>query len=108
MITVGNFVVTTWEIIVFFNVLLFLLFGFDKLMAKKKKSRIPEIVLLLLSLFFGGIGAMFGMLVFNHKTSKMHFRLLVPLCAVLNYYFFRDSFFVLRQCLEFLLGIIPK
>ncbi len=108
MITIGDFIITTWEIIVFLNVLLFLLFGFDKLLAKKKKSRIPEIILLLLSLFFGGIGAMFGMLVFNHKTSKLLFRFLVPLSAVLNYYFFRDSFYLLRQSLEFLLEIIPQ
>ena len=32
----------------------------------------------------GGIGAMFGMVLFNHKTSKTKFRLLVPLYAVLS------------------------
>ena len=108
MMTFGKFVITAWEIILFFNIAVFLIFGYDKIMAKKKKTRIPEIVLLLLSLFFGGIGAMFGMLVFNHKTSKFLFRFFVPLCALLNYYLFRDSFYLLRQSLEFLLGIIPK
>ena len=108
MITVGNFVITAREIMVFLNIATFLLFGFDKLMAKNKKGRVPELVLLLLSLFFGGIGAMFGMLVFNHKTSKIRFRFFVPLCALLNYYLFRDSFYLLRESLEFLLGVIPK
>ncbi len=108
MIKIGQIVITAWELMVFLNAATFLLFGFDKLMAKKKKFRIPELVLLLLSLFFGGIGALFGMIIFNHKTSKFLFRFLVPVSAVLNYYMFKDSFYLLRQCLEFMLGAIPK
>ena len=37
---------------------------------------------------FGGIGAMFGMVVFNHKTSKIKFRILIPIIAILNYLLF--------------------
>ncbi len=104
----GNIVITPWHITVFLNVLVFFLFGIDKIKAKKKSFRIPEFVLLLLSLFFGGIGALLGMVVFNHKTSKKLFRFFVPACAVLNYYFFKDSFALLKQLLKFLLGLISK
>ena len=105
---IGTFVISAWEIMLFLNILTFLLFGFDKLMAKNKKSRVPEVVLLLMSLFYGGIGAMFGMILFNHKTSKIAFRFLVPVFALVNYYMFRDSFYLFRECLEFLLGLIPS
>ncbi len=52
------------------NILTFLLFGYDKLQAKQGGWRIPERVLLGLSLFGGGIGALAGMQVFRHKTRK--------------------------------------
>ena len=108
MITIGNTVITAHEIVMFLNILLFLLFGLDKLMSKKKKLRIPELLLLIMSLFFGGIGALFGMVVFNHKTSKLLFRILVPVSAIVNFYLFRDSFYLFRQFLVFCLGIIPQ
>ena len=52
------------------NFISFLLFGYDKFQAKRGGWRIPERVLLGLSLFGGGIGALSGMLVFRHKTRK--------------------------------------
>jgi uncharacterized membrane protein YsdA (DUF1294 family) len=48
----------------------FLLFGYDKFQAKRNGWRIPERVLLGLTLFGGGIGGLAGMLVFRHKTRK--------------------------------------
>ena len=52
------------------NFLNFLLFGYDKFQAKREGWRIPEKVLLGLSLFGGGLGGLAGMLVFRHKTRK--------------------------------------
>ena len=52
------------------NMINFLLFGYDKLQAKRGGWRIPEKVLLGLSLVGGGIGGLAGMLVFRHKTRK--------------------------------------
>jgi len=52
------------------NFLNFLLFGYDKFQAKRGGWRIPEKVLLGLSLFGGGLGGLAGMLVFRHKTRK--------------------------------------
>ena len=55
------------------NVINFLLFGYDKFQAKKGGWRIPERLLLSLSLLGGGIGGLAGMLVFRHKTRKTYF-----------------------------------
>lgn len=52
------------------NFINFLLFGYDKFQAKRGGWRIPEKILLSLSLFGGGIGGLAGMLVFRHKTRK--------------------------------------
>ena len=65
------------------NAAVFLIYGLDKLKAVKKRRRIKESTLLMLAFFLGGVGAMFGMIVFNHKTSKPRFRYLVPIAAAL-------------------------
>jgi len=46
--------------------------------------RISESALVLLAFLLGGAGAMFGMILFNHKTSKPKFRFLVPLAIIVN------------------------
>lgn len=61
------------------NILTFLLFGIDKLKAKLNKWRIPEKILILFCLLGGAFGGISGMLVFNHKTRKPKFYILVPL-----------------------------
>ena len=99
----------TMELIVLtLNIFTFLLFGLDKINAKKKTFRIPEAILLLLALFFGGAGAILGMVVFNHKTSKMSFRIIVPLSVLINYLFYNDSFRLLKQTLTYVMQIIPE
>lgn len=67
------------------NVLVFLIYGWDKLCAKKHWRRIPESVLLGFAFLMGAFGAMFGMVIWNHKTSKAKFRFLVPLFIVLQF-----------------------
>lgn len=66
------------------NVLVFLIYGWDKLMAKRNGWRVPEFWLLLISLLAGGIGGIFGMVIFRHKTNKWRFRLIVPLSLLLT------------------------
>ena len=61
----------------------FAAFGTDKILAIKKKRRISEKTLILLSAFLGGIGGMLGMIVFHHKTRKPGFKL-VYLFALLQ------------------------
>lgn len=71
-------------IIVVWNIITALLYGIDKHCARKKKWRISERCLIFVAFFFGNIGAMLGMILFNHKTSKTKFRILVPLSFVVD------------------------
>ncbi len=66
------------------NIAVMLIFGIDKFLARRGKRRISEKNLLFLTFLLGGFGTMFGMIVFNHKTSKRKFRFFVPVAAVLN------------------------
>lgn len=66
------------------NAFVYLLYGLDKWKAKRGAWRIPEFWLILPAFFMGSLGALFGMIHFNHKTKKMKFRLLVPLAFVVN------------------------
>ncbi len=71
-------------IILIWNVIVMLVYGIDKLLAKMGKRRVSEDALLLCAFLLGGCGAMFGMVLFNHKTSKMKFRILVPLTVIIS------------------------
>lgn len=65
------------------NAAVFLIYGIDKYKAKKGLRRISERALVTAALFFGGAGALCGMVVFNHKTSKIKFRILIPLSFII-------------------------
>ncbi len=66
------------------NIIVMLIYGLDKIKAKKGRRRISEASLLLIAFLFGGLGAIFGMVLFNHKTSKIKFRIFVPLAVVFS------------------------
>ena len=95
-------------VIIVINVIALLMYGIDKYMAVRKGRRIPEAVLLVIAFFFGAIGAAFGMILFNHKTNKMLFRILVPLFAVFNYFLLADSMNIVRMFLSSIMEIFPK
>ena len=78
MILTVSYVILIWNIIVMF------IYGIDKMLAKMHKRRISEAALLLCGFLMGGLGAMLGMVLFNHKTSKMKFRILVPVALVIE------------------------
>lgn len=71
-------------ILLVWNLVVMLVYGFDKARAKRGGRRVKEATLLLLAFLLGGPGAMFGMVLFNHKTSKTKFRFLVPLAVVVG------------------------
>jgi uncharacterized membrane protein YsdA (DUF1294 family) len=52
----------------------FVTFGYDKIIAGTDRTRVPENVLLLTAFTGGTLGALAGMLVFHHKTSKRRFQ----------------------------------
>ena len=64
------------------NIIVMLIYGVDKILARMHKRRISEMTLLLSAFLMGGCGAILGMVLFNHKTSKIKFRILVPLAFV--------------------------
>lgn len=77
-ITIYDTILVAWNILVMF------IYGTDKLLAKMHKRRISERFLITISTFMGALGALLGMIIFNHKTSKMKFRVCVPLTVLLN------------------------
>ena len=60
------------------------LFGWDKLMAKLGRRRIPEASLLFACLAGGAAGGLVGMYLFHHKIRKPKFYVTVPLLFVLD------------------------
>ena len=66
------------------NVIAFMVYGIDKLKAKKGKWRIPEATLLLLAIVGESIGAWCGMKVWHHKTMHKKFRYGIPLIIVVQ------------------------
>lgn len=53
----------------------FTVYGADKLKAKKHLRRVPERILILLSLIGGAAGGLAAMQLFRHKTRKAYFYL---------------------------------
>ena len=75
-------------ILILWNTTVFLLYGYDKLMAIKDGLRVSEKTLLMSAVLLGGLGAYFGMICFRHKTKHMIFRVLLPLFAVIEVFVF--------------------
>ena len=69
-------------LILIWNIIVMFVYGFDKSRAIRGGRRVREATLILCAFVLGGLGAMFGMILFNHKTSKVKFRILVPLATV--------------------------
>nr|WP_295278541.1 DUF1294 domain-containing protein [uncultured Prevotella sp.] len=63
----------------FMSILTFALYAWDKHLAIFQYSRIPEIVLLLLSFIGGAFGALCAMVIFAHKTLHKKFVICVPI-----------------------------
>ena len=70
--------------LVLINLLTFIVYGIDKLKAKKGKWRIPESTLLLLAFMGGSVGAWLGIKVWHHKTLHKKFKYGVPFIFILQ------------------------
>lgn len=60
------------------NILGFIAMGWDKWKAQKGKWRTPEATLMGICVIGGGIGTIFGMYTFRHKTKKLKFTVGMP------------------------------
>lgn len=69
-------------ILLIMSLITFITYGIDKQRAKKEKERIKEKTLLLLTILGGSIGALFGRIIFHHKTNKMYFSLTIILSLI--------------------------
>ena len=63
------------------TILGFLLCGFDKRQAVKKRFRVPGKVILAVALMGGALGVLLGLLAFHHKVKSGHF--LIQIAAIL-------------------------
>ncbi len=70
--------------LVLWNIIVFFIYGADKLFAAKGMYRVSEKCLLLLAFSGGGTGALLGMYIFRHKTKKLKFKICVPLALIIN------------------------
>ena len=81
--------------LVIINIIAFIVYGIDKLKAKKGKWRITEATLLLLAIIGGSIGAWCGVKVWHHKTLHKKFRYGIPLIIVIQiamiWYLLKDT-----------------
>ncbi|MBQ9976456.1 MAG: DUF1294 domain-containing protein [Clostridia bacterium] len=75
---------TLEKVLIIWNIIVFFIYGIDKWKAKRSKYRTSEFSLLLCAFLLGAVGALFGMVIFNHKTSKPAFRYPVPIFVFLN------------------------
>ncbi len=71
-------------ILLMLNVVAFVLFSYDKLLANKHLRRIPESVLLSVSMLGGSVGSVLGMLIFRHKIAKKSFIVKISIIIVLQ------------------------
>lgn len=66
------------------NVITFVVYGIDKLKAKKGTWRVPETTLLLLAIVGGSVGAWCGVKVWHHKTMHAKFKYGIPLIMAMQ------------------------
>ena len=64
-----------WSWIFGISIASFVTYGYDKAIAGRNITRVPEIVLHALTLLGGTVGSFLGMQVFRHKTQKNSFRI---------------------------------
>ena len=76
------------EIVIYYlilvNIVTFIVYGIDKLKARKSLWRIREAALLMLAVLGGSIGAWLGMKVWHHKTLHKKFRYGIPAIIIIQ------------------------
>ena len=75
------------------GIVTFALYGFDKMQAKRDGGRVPEIVLHLLTLAGGFPGGWVGRFVFQHKTRKPVFLIVLVMATALHAWLYYYLYF---------------
>ena len=70
--------------LLFINIITFMMYGIDKLKAKKGKWRISEATLLMMAIVGGSIGAWAGMRIWHHKTMHKKFQYGIPTIIIMQ------------------------
>ena len=70
--------------LIFINIITFMMYGIDKLKAKKGKWRISEATLLMMAIVGGSIGAWAGMQIWHHKTMHKKFQYGIPAIIIMQ------------------------
>ena len=70
--------------LLFINIITFMMYGIDKLKAKKGQWRISEATLLLMAVISGSTGAWAGMRIWHHKTLHKKFRYGIPTIIIMQ------------------------
>lgn len=82
------------KIFAIWNIIVFLVMGYDKSQSRKRGQRVPEKILLVMALLGGGMESFSGSRFFHHKTQKTAFKILLPvgfiIAVVLMFYLLKD------------------
>ena len=65
-----------YKYMIIINIISFIIYAIDKRLAIKKKTRVPEAILLFLSIIGGSLGSLIAMYLVHHKTKKWYFVLI--------------------------------
>ncbi|MGT2686542.1 DUF1294 domain-containing protein [Streptococcus porcinus] len=80
------------SVLLFWNLIVFVVYGVDKSRAIKGQWRISESTLIVMTLFFGGLGAWLGAKIFHHKTQKWYFQVVwcigLVILVILGYFIY--------------------
>ena len=75
--------------LIIINIISFVLCYIDKINSINGNYRIPEYVLLNISLFGGCFGFVIGMYLFHHKTRKIKFKIIYLFCGLWIYLLYK-------------------
>jgi uncharacterized membrane protein YsdA (DUF1294 family) len=73
-----------WSWIFGVSIASFFTYGYDKSIAGRGVTRVPEVVLHLLTAVGGTLGSFLGMQIFRHKTQKKSFRIVFWVIAAIQ------------------------
>lgn len=65
-----------YKYMIIINIISFIIYALDKRLAIKKRTRVPEAILLFLSIIGGSLGSFIAMYLVHHKTKKWYFVLI--------------------------------